>query len=122
MIRILVVEDNDLNRDMLTLRLKRNGYETEIAANGKDALSMVEQFKPDLILMDMNLPVMDGWEATRALKKNAGTRRIPIIGLSAHARDIDIIKSMEAGCDAYETKPVDMPRLLSVINSMVGNK
>ena len=122
MIRILVVEDNDLNRDMLTLRLKRNGYETAIAANGKDALSMVEQFKPDLILMDMNLPVMDGWEATRALKKNADTRSIPIIGLSAHARDIDISKSMDAGCEAYETKPVDMPRLLSVINSMVGNK
>jgi len=122
MIRILVVEDNDLNRDMLTLRLRRNGYETEIAVDGKEALSMVEQFKPDLILMDMNLPVMDGWEATRALKKNAGTRFIPIIGLSAHARDIDISKSMDAGCDAYETKPVDMPRLLSVINSMVGNK
>lgn len=122
MIRILVVEDNDLNRDMLTSRLRRNGYETEIAVNGKDALSIVEQFKPDLILMDMNLPVMDGWEATRALKKNAGTRRIPIIGLSAHARDIDIIKSMDAGCDAYETKPVDMPQLLAVIHSLIGRK
>jgi two-component system, cell cycle response regulator DivK len=122
MIRILVVEDNDLNREMLTSRLRRNGYETEIAVNGKDALSMVEQFKPDLILMDMNLPVMDGWEATRALKKNAGTRRIPIIGLSAHAHEMDIIKSMNAGCDAYETKPVDMPQLLAVIHSLIGIK
>ncbi|MBI3188682.1 MAG: response regulator [Gammaproteobacteria bacterium] len=121
MIKILVVEDNELNRDMLTLRLQRQGYEVDVAATGEEALSKVEQYKPDLILMDMSLPVMDGWEVTRALKKNSDTRSIPVIGLSAHARDIDIIKGLDAGCDAYETKPVDMLRLLEVIQSIVGN-
>lgn len=122
MIKILIVEDNELSRDMLTLRLQRQGYEVDVAATGEEALSKVEQYNPDLILMDMSLPVMDGWEATRALKKNLGTSSIPVIGLSAHAGDIDIIKALDAGCDAYETKPVDMLRLLEVIQSIVGNR
>lgn len=122
MAKILVVEDNEMNRDMLTRRLQRNGFETAVAINGEEALSIIESYKPDLILMDMSLPVMDGWEATRYLKKNAGTNNIPIVGLSAHARDIDIIKGIDAGCDAYETKPVDMPRLLATINSLLANK
>jgi CheY-like chemotaxis protein len=122
MAKILVVEDNEMNRDMLTRRLQRNGFETAVAINGEEALSIIESYKPDLILMDMSLPVMDGWEATRYLKKNAGTNNIPIVGLSAHARDIDIIKGIDAGCDAYETKPVDMPRLLATINSLLSNK
>lgn len=122
MIKILVVEDNDLNRDMLTRRLQRQGYETRVAVNGEEALLIVDQYKPDLILMDMSLPVMDGWEATRTLKKNASTSRIPVIGLSAHARDVDIIKGLDAGCDAYETKPLDMPRLLEVIDSIISSR
>lgn len=122
MIKILVVEDNDLNRDMLTRRLQRQGYETRVAVNGEEALLIVDQYKPDLILMDMSLPVMDGWEATRTLKKNASTSCIPVIGLSAHARDVDIIKGLDAGCDAYETKPLDMPRLLEVIDSIISSR
>lgn len=122
MIKILVVEDNDLNRDMLTRRLQRQGYETRVAVNGEEALLIVDQYKPDLILMDMSLPVMDGWEATRTLKKNTSTSRIPVIGLSAHARDVDIIKGLDAGCDAYETKPLDMPRLLEVIDSIISSR
>lgn len=119
MTKILIVEDNDMNRDMLSRRLARNGYDIEVAVNGVEALLLAASTSPDIILMDMSLPVMDGWEATRKLKENQATRQIPVVGLSAHARDIDIIKGLEAGCDAYETKPIDMPRLLAVIISLV---
>lgn len=119
MAKILIVEDNEMNRDMLTRRLQRNGFDIAVAINGEQAIAIIDNYEPDIILMDMSLPVMDGWEATRYLKENANTQHIPVIGLSAHARDVDIIKGMAAGCDAYETKPIDMPRLLATINSLL---
>ena len=119
MAKILIVEDNELNRDMLSRRLGRSGFDVEVAVNGEEALVICASYGPDIVLMDMSLPIMDGWEATRHLKNNDLTKHIPVIGLSAHARDIDIIKGLEAGCDIYETKPIDMPRLLAAINSLL---
>lgn len=121
MTKILIVEDNEMNRDMLTRRLERKGFNTEIAINGEEAIQRTHEYKPDVILMDMSLPIMDGWEATELLKKDPETQAIPIIGLSAHARDVDILKGMEAGCDAYETKPVDLTSLISTINRLTEN-
>jgi CheY-like chemotaxis protein len=118
--KILVVEDNEMNRDMLTRRLERKGFITEIAINGEDAINIIDKYNPDIILMDMSLPIMDGWEATKYLKNNNSTQSIPIIGLSAHARDVDIRKGIESGCDAYETKPIDLTRLLSTINLLLS--
>ena len=120
MIKVLIVEDNDMNRDMLTRRLERYGYEIEISVNGEDALKRTEEYSPDIILMDMSLPVIDGWQATRLLKEKENTKNIPIIGLSAHARDVDILRGKEAGCDAYETKPVDFPHLVESINKLTS--
>ncbi|MCW9048561.1 MAG: response regulator [Gammaproteobacteria bacterium] len=120
--KVLIVEDNEMNRDMLTRRLQRMGFETEIAVNGEEALSQAKLFKPDIILMDMSLPVMDGWEATHILKNHDETRQIPVIGLSAHAREADLIRAKEAGCDAYETKPVDLDLLIKTIQSLISDK
>lgn len=120
--RVLIVEDNEMNRDMLTRRLQRNGFDTEVAINGEEALSQAKLYKPDIILMDMSLPVMDGWEATRFLKKQAETQHIPVIGLSAHAREADVTRGKEAGCDAYETKPVDLEKLINTMHSLISNK
>lgn len=120
MIKVLIVEDNDMNRDMLTRRLERYGFEIDISVNGEDALTRAEGYSPDIILMDMSLPVIDGWEATRLLKRQDSTKSIPIIGLSAHARDVDILRGKEAGCDAYETKPVDFPHLVETINKLAS--
>ena len=120
--KVLIVEDNEMNRDMLTRRLQRNGFETEIAVNGEEALSQAKLYKPDIILMDMSLPIMDGWEATRFLKTQNETQHIPVIGLSAHAREIDVIRGKEAGCDAYETKPVDLEKLINTMNSLLSDK
>ena len=119
MAKILIVEDNELNRDMLSRRLGRSGFDVEVAVNGEEALVICASYGPDIVLMDMSLPIMDGWEATRHLKNNDLTKHIPVIGLSAHARDVDIIKGLEAGCDIYETKPIDMSRLLAAINSLL---
>lgn len=119
MAKILIVEDNEMNRDMLSRRLERSGFDILLAVNGEEALDMAGREGPDIILMDMSLPVMDGWEATRYLKKNERTKHIPVIGLSAHARDVDIMKGLEAGCDVYETKPIDMPRLLAAIYALL---
>ena len=119
MTKILVVEDNEMNRDMLTRRLERKGFDTEIAINGEEALSQTKEYIPDIILMDMSLPVMDGWEATKHLKTNPDTKHIPVIGLSAHARDVDIKKGMDAGCDSYETKPIDLTSLLATIKKLL---
>jgi two-component system, cell cycle response regulator DivK len=119
MAKILIVEDNEMNRDMLTRRLERKGFDTEIAVNGEEAISQAREYTPDIILMDMSLPVMDGWEATQVLKASPDTKHIPIIGLSAHARDIDIKKGIDAGCDGYETKPVDLTSLLTTINKLL---
>lgn len=121
MTKVLIVEDNEMNRDMLSRRLERKGYDTQVALNGQEALTQTLEYQPDIILMDMSLPVMDGWEATKCLKQQGGTKHIPIVGLSAHARDVDIIKGKEAGCDAYETKPIDMPKLLSTMQSLLNN-
>jgi two-component system cell cycle response regulator DivK len=111
-IRVLLVEDNEMNRDMLSRRLTRKGFEVLLAADGQQALEMTSQTTPDLILMDMSLPVLDGWEATRRLKADPASQAIPVIGLTAHAMDGDREKCLQAGCDDYDTKPVDLIRLL----------
>jgi two-component system, cell cycle response regulator DivK len=115
--RILVVEDNDMNRDMLSRRLSRKGFDVINAVDGQQGISLAVEESPDLILMDMSLPVMDGWEATRLLKAKEQTRDIPIIGLSAHAMSGDKEKALNAGCDDYETKPVDFDKLLIKISN-----
>lgn len=113
---ILLVEDNELNRDMLSRRLERRGYTVLIAVDGVEGMESAKRDRPDLILMDMSLPILDGWEATRQLKADPDTRDIPIIGLSAHAMSGDTEKALEAGCDDYDTKPVDLARLLEKIS------
>jgi CheY-like chemotaxis protein len=119
MARILIVEDNDMNWDMLSRRLERRGYQVTRALDGREGVSAAQSRKPDLILMDMGLPVMDGWEATRVLKAEPATRTIPIIGLTAHAMAEDRQKVMDAGCDDYETKPLDLARLLVKIEALL---
>lgn len=116
MSRILLVEDNELNYDMLMRRLKRKGYDVILAVDGEEAIEKAESEFPDLILMDMSLPKIDGWEATRRIKSNEKTSIIPIIALTAHAMVGDREKALGAGCDDYDTKPVDLKRLLSKIN------
>ena len=117
--RILLVEDNEMNRDMLSRRLVRNGYEVIIAVDGKQGSDMALSERPDLILMDMSLPVVDGWEATRRIKANDATRHIPVIALTAHAMAGDREKAREAGCEDYDTKPVELPRLLGKIAALL---
>ena len=120
--KILLVEDNEMNRDMLSRRLIRNGYEVSIAIDGQQGAEMAMSKQPDLILMDMSLPVIDGWEATRRIKANDATRRIPVIALTAHAMAGDREKAMEVGCDDYDTKPVEMSRLLGKIAALLVTK
>ena len=110
--KILLVEDNEMNRDMLSRRLTRNGFEVAIAVDGQQGVEMATSERPDVILMDMSLPVMDGWEATRRVKADPATRAIPVIALTANALVEDREKAMAAGCDDYDTKPVELPRLL----------
>jgi two-component system cell cycle response regulator DivK len=117
--KLLYVEDNEMNRDMLSRRLQRRGYEVLIAVDGAQGLSMAASEKPDVILMDMSLPVVDGWEATRRLKAAPDTQGIPVIGLTAHAMSTDRDKCLEAGCDDYDTKPVELPRLLEKIERLL---
>jgi CheY-like chemotaxis protein len=117
--RILLVEDNEMNRDMLSRRLIRNGYEVSIAVDGQQGADMALSERPDLILMDMSLPVIDGWEATRRIKANDATRRIPVIALTAHAMAGDREKAMEVGCEDYDTKPVEISRLLGKIAALL---
>lgn len=119
MTRILLVEDHEMNRDMLTRRLKRKGYEVFIATDGFEGIDKARELNPDLILMDMSLPELDGWEATRRIKSSKDTAHIPIMGLSAHAMSGDRQKGMAAGCDDYDTKPVDFKRLLSKIEAIL---
>jgi two-component system cell cycle response regulator DivK len=118
--KILLVEDNEMNRDMLSRRLQRKGYEVVLAVDGQSGVEMAETQAPDLVLMDMSLQVLDGWEATRRLKGAAPTRHIPIIALTAHAMSGDRDKALEAGCDDYDTKPVELPRLLGKIEALLG--
>ena len=117
--KILLVEDNEMNRNMLSRRLIRNGYEVVMAVDGQQGTEMAISERPDLILMDMSLPVMDGWEATRQVKSNDVTRQIPVIALTAHAMAGDRERAMEVGCDDYDTKPVELPRLLGKIAALL---
>jgi two-component system, cell cycle response regulator DivK len=112
MSRILLIEDNEMNRDMLSRRLMRKGYEVLIAVDGESGVQLAVSEQPDLILMDMSLPVLDGWEATRRIKANPATGHVPVIALTAHAMSGDRDKALEAGCNDYDTKPVDFQRLL----------
>lgn len=116
---LLLVEDNEMNRDMLSRRLQRKGYEVLIAVDGAQGITLAQDKLPDLILMDMSLPILDGWEATRQIKANPQTHHIPIIALTAHAMAGDRDKSLEAGCNEYETKPVDFSRLLAKIEHLI---
>ncbi|NJP04716.1 MAG: response regulator [Chloroflexaceae bacterium] len=120
MATILLVEDNEMNRDMLSRRLMRKGHEVLIAADGAEGVAKALSERPGLILMDMSLPVLDGWEATRQIKSHPETATIPIIALTAHALAGDREKSLEVGCDEYETKPVDFPRLLKKIEAFLN--
>ena len=116
--KILLVEDNEMNRDMLSRRLERKGYQVVLATDGASGVEMAQTHAPDLVLMDMSLPVLDGWEATRRLKADAATQHIPVIALTAHAMSSDRDKAIEAGCDDYDTKPVELPRLLGKIEAL----
>ena len=120
MAKILLVEDNEMNRDMLSRRLARNGFEVVMAVDGGQGVAMAASEKPDLILMDLSLPVIDGWEATRRVKADAATRTIPVIALTAHALVEDREKAKAAGCDDFDTKPVELPRLLDKIKKLLG--
>ena len=120
MTTILIIEDNELNRDMLSRRLARKGYEVLLAVDGETGLAMAASEKPDLILMDMSLPVIDGWEATRVLKSDDRLRKIPVIALTAHAMATDRDKALAAGCDDYDTKPIELPRLLAKIDALLS--
>lgn len=115
---ILLVEDNEMNRDMLLRRLQRKGFEVLTANDGEEAIEMTRQHLPTLILMDMSLPVLDGWEATRRLKADPATRHIPVIALTAHALPAERDRAIEAGCCAFETKPIDFPKLLAVMEAV----
>ena len=119
---ILLVEDNEMNRDMLSRRLRTRGFDVLIAVDGQVGVEMAKSELPDLILMDMSLPVMDGWEATRTLKATTETRAIPVIALTAHAMSTDREKALEAGCDDYDTKPIELTRLLSKMQVLLGGE
>jgi len=120
--KILLVEDNEMNRDMLSRRLTKRGYEVLLAVDGAQGIAMALSEAPDLILMDMSLPVMNGWDATKTLKSRTETRCIPVIGLTAHAMAGDCEKAIAAGCDDYDTKPIDLVRLLNKIEALTPKK
>ncbi len=122
MAKILLVEDNEMNRDMLSRRLQKRGYEVVIAVDGQQGVTIAHAEAPALIVMDMSLPVLDGWEATRQLKAAAATRTIPIIALTAHAMSGDRERAMEAGADDFDTKPVELPRLLEKIEALLARR
>ncbi|MCP9493352.1 MAG: response regulator [Pyrinomonadaceae bacterium MAG19_C2-C3] len=117
--KILLVEDNEMNRDMLSRRLIRKGFEVVIAIDGAEGVAMAQRENPDLILMDMSLPVINGWEATQQIRASAQVKSVPIIALTAHAMSGDREKALQAGCDDYDTKPVELPRLLEKIDSLL---
>lgn len=120
MIKVLLIEDNEMNRDMLLRRLVRKGYNVLTAMDGAEGVSMTISETPDIVLMDMSLPVVDGWEATRQLKANSQTQKIPVIALTAHAMSGDREKALTAGCDEYDTKPIELPRLIGKIEALLG--
>ncbi len=119
--KILIVEDNEMNRDMLSRRLERRGFAVVMAVDGQQGVDMARSEKPDLILMDMSLPIMDGWTATQTIKADPEVARIPVIALTAHAMEGDRGKAMSAGCDDYDTKPIELPRLLEKIQRFLPN-
>lgn len=119
---VLLVEDNEMNRDMLSRRLVRRGFDVLVAVDGEQGVRMAKTEMPDLILMDMNLPVLDGWGATRQIKAEASTQSIPLIALTAHAMTGDRDKALEAGCDDYDTKPVELPRLLEKMERLLSER
>lgn len=120
MAKILLVEDNEMNRDMLSRRLERRGYQVIVAVDGEEGVARARSEAPDLILMDMSLPVLDGWEATRQLKAAPETKSIPVVALTAHAMAGDRDRALEAGCDDFDIKPIDFPRLLSKVEALLG--
>jgi CheY-like chemotaxis protein len=120
MARILLVEDNEMNRDMLSRRLERRGYEVIVAVDGEEGVARAKADTPDVIVMDLSLPGIDGWEATRQLKAATETRAIPVLALTAHAMAGDREKALEAGCDDFDTKPVDLPRLVEKLEALLG--
>ena len=120
--KVLLVEDNEMNRDMLSRRLIRRGYNVLLAVDGQQGVDMAMKELPDIILMDMSLPVLDGWGATRLIKASETTRTIPLIALTAHAMAEDRGKALEAGCDDYDTKPIELPRLLTKIDRLLREK
>jgi CheY-like chemotaxis protein len=122
MAKILLVEDNEMNRDMLSRRLERRGYEVVVAVDGEDGVARATAEAPDVIVMDLSLPGIDGWEATRRLKAAEGTRQIPVVALTAHAMAGDREKALAAGCDDFDTKPVDLPRLVCKIEELLGGR
>jgi CheY-like chemotaxis protein len=117
--KILLVEDNEMNRDMLSRRLLRNGFDVIMAVNGQEGVELAASQTPDLILMDMSLPVLDGWDATRQLKANPATAGIPVIALTAHAMESDRERALAAGCDDFDTKPIELPRLLEKMKALI---
>ena len=119
MAKILLVEDNEMNRDMLSRRLVRKGYNVVMAVDGAEGVAKAQSELPDLILMDMSLPVLNGWDAARQIKQNGATQSIPVIALTAHAMAGDREKALDAGCDDYDTKPIELPRLLEKIESLL---
>jgi two-component system, cell cycle response regulator DivK len=119
MTKVLLVEDNEMNRDMLSRRLVRRGYEVVFAVDGQQGVDLARSEKPDIILMDMSLPVMDGWEATRRVKSDETTRAVPVIGLTSHAMSGDREKAIAAGCDDYDTKPVEIDRLIEKMQRLL---
>ncbi len=121
MSKILLVEDNEMNRDMLSRRLERKGFEVVMAVDGQAGVDMASSSNPDIILMDLSLPIIDGWEATRRIKADSATQNIPVIALTAHAMAGDEEKAREAGCDDYDTKPVNLNRLLEKIGNLLGS-
>ena len=120
MTKVLVVEDNEMNRDMLSRRLTRRGFQVIFAVDGQQGVDLARRERPDIILMDMSLPVIDGWEATRRVKSDDATRSVPVIGLTAHAMAGDREKAIEAGCDDYDTKPVELERLIGKMERLLG--
>ncbi len=120
MTKVLIVEDNEMNRDMLSRRLQRKGYDIDIAEDGQAGVNAAIAGKPDIVLMDMSLPIMDGWEATRQLKANPDTAGIPVIALTAHAMAGDRQKALDAGCDEYDTKPVNLKSLLEKMEALLN--
>jgi two-component system, cell cycle response regulator DivK len=120
MTKVLVVEDNEMNRDMLSRRLTRRGFQVIFAVDGQQGIDLARSERPDIILMDMSLPVIDGWEVTRRVKSDDATRSVPVIGLTAHAMAGDREKAIEAGCDDYDTKPVELERLIGKMERLLG--